>query len=232
MWLKKNPPTPWEPLICLRSYPPARHCSNSRCCQGCWGPQMEPSFPDFPMAWEIQARQDMEMDRGPPDRRCWTMKNGHFQAQLRFSSWYISNLFLHNWWHQFHPVTQTHLASGSSSSSIFGSSVCDSEKSKARLVSFFWRNLRESLFLLTGLPRAAATFSPCRTGISVIGRALLYTDATAQLTGKIRKCAAKLNIRRLSVKTKVCAHKVHPAILHNHNQNTSLKYPQNKPVLV
>lgn len=89
--------------------------------------------------------------------------------------------------------SQTHLASGSCGS-ILGSSAWGSEKSRARLVSFFWKNLRESLFFFMGLPCAAAARSPCRTDIFPQGAGFVvcYWSATAHPTGENKKCSINL----------------------------------------
>lgn len=82
-------------------------------------------------------------------------------------------------------TSKTHLPSGSSDSVVLGSSVWASEKSRARLVSFFWKNFRESLLLFTGLP-CVATLSPCRPGIFTAGFPVIvfYSAATATPTGQ------------------------------------------------
>ena len=53
---------------------PVRHCSSSRCCPSCWGPQMAPSSLSSHMTGGGQVRLDMEKDQGPPDHSRWTVK--------------------------------------------------------------------------------------------------------------------------------------------------------------
>lgn len=87
---------------------------------------------------------------------------------------------------------------------------------------FLLQELEREFIPSPGAPQGS--IFPLQAG-HLCDRAVFYTDATAQLTGNTLK-RAQLNIRRLSVKTKVRAHKVHSAILHNHNKNTSLKCTQ------
>lgn len=54
--------------------PPVGCCSNSRCCPGCWAPQMAPMYPSYQTTGEGQERQDMEKDWAPPDHSCCTVE--------------------------------------------------------------------------------------------------------------------------------------------------------------
>lgn len=161
---------------------PVRRCSNNTCCPGCWGPRKVPGVPSSHLEAADPARVEMETRTAPPGHRCWAM---NAQIVRCMHAHWLWNRHYH-WveWQRLIPTKPinnsaelyfepnrnstaeaTYPASGSAALSSLGSSACGSEKSRARLVSFFWRNFRDSLLLLMGLPRAATIFSPCKPGI-------------------------------------------------------------------
>lgn len=68
-----QPKYPLRVYIVISEDQPVKHCSDNRCCPGCWGPQMVPSCPSFLMVGEGWVRLDMEKAQGPPDHNCWTV---------------------------------------------------------------------------------------------------------------------------------------------------------------
>ena len=81
-----------------------------------------------------------------------------------------------------------HLSSGSVGSDDLGSYAGGSEKSSTRLASFFWKNLRDSLLFLMGLPSAATTSSPCRPGMVLLSSLevglIIFRDKKVFLCGE------------------------------------------------
>lgn len=72
-------------ILCSRSSP-VRHCSNNRCCPGCWGPRKVPGSPSSRLEAADPASVEMETRTAPPGHRCRGVNAGKPSSDTYFTN--------------------------------------------------------------------------------------------------------------------------------------------------